>query len=104
MTASRAWERKLDDPTYPLLTIGVVAELLEVDVQVVRRLEERGIVDPARPAGNQRRYARADVERLAQALELVGEGVNGDALDRIVELEARLSELESELERRDSVG
>ena len=44
----RDWARRLDDPDEPLYTIAVVAELLDVDQQIVRRLEGEGSVD--RPA------------------------------------------------------
>lgn len=96
------WEEKLERDDYPLFTIGVAAELLDVDVQVIRRMEDRGICDPARPAGNQRRYSRADLARIAQAIALADDGVSGDAIGRIVELEARVADLEGELEARRS--
>lgn len=47
------------------LTIGRVAEAADCKVQTIRYYEQIGLVPtPSRTAGNQRRYSRADVERL----------------------------------------
>lgn len=91
------WRDKLGDDDYPLYTIGVVAEVLDVDVQVIRRLEERGICEAARPAGNQRRFSRVDLRRMAYALELAEDGLTRDAVARIIELEDRVADLERQL-------
>lgn len=94
------WRDKLTDHDYPLFTIGVVAEVLEVDVQVVRRLADSGICDAARPAGNQRRFSRDDLTRIAYALELADRGLTRDAIARILELEDRVADLERQLDDR----
>ena len=50
---------------YPL-SIGALAELTEVKVETIRYYEQVGLLPaPARTAGNQRRYGRSHVERLA---------------------------------------
>jgi len=47
------------------LTIGRVAETADCKVQTIRYYEQIGLLpSPPRTAGNQRRYSRADVERL----------------------------------------
>ena len=89
------WVRRLDDPDEPLFTIAVVADLLGVDQQLVRRLEGGGLASASRSIGNQRRYSRRDIERLAYALELVDQGVSRPAVVRILVLEARVAELEA---------
>jgi MerR family transcriptional regulator/heat shock protein HspR len=89
------WRTVLEDPTAPLYTVGVVAELLDVDVQVVRRYDQEGMVNPGRTGGGQRRYSREDIERLARAISLADEGIPGPGIRRIMELEDRLSDLES---------
>jgi MerR family transcriptional regulator/heat shock protein HspR len=96
----RDWAERLDDPDEPLYTIAVVAELLEVDQQIVRRLEGEGLMSTARSEGNQRRYSRRDVERLARALDLVEQGMTRTAVVRILVLEARVAELEATVVRR----
>jgi DNA-binding transcriptional MerR regulator len=99
-TRRRDWARRLDDPDEPLYTIAVVAELLDVDQQIVRRLEGEGLMSTARSEGNQRRYSRRDVERLARALDLVEQGMTRTAVVRILVLEARVAELEAGVAQR----
>lgn len=84
------WHRRLDDPQAPLYTMGVVADLLGVDQQAIRRLDRPDIMTTARPSGNQRRYSRDDIALLAYALELSGQGVSHNAIGRIIELERRV--------------
>jgi MerR family transcriptional regulator, heat shock protein HspR len=91
----RDWSERIDDPDEPLYTIAVVAELLDVDQQIVRRLEGEGLMSTARSDGNQRRFSRRDVERLARALDLVEQGMTRVAVVRILVLEARVAELEA---------
>ena len=81
------WERRLGDEDAALYPIGVVAELLNVDVQVVRRLEAAGVVEPARSEARQRRYSRRDIARLAHALRLADEGIPTAGIKRIMDLE-----------------
>lgn len=88
------WERMLDDPDEPLYPVGVVAELLDVDPQVVRGYDQRGLVTPGRAASGHRRYSRQDIRRLARAMRLADEGIPTTGIDRILALE-------DELDRRD---
>jgi hypothetical protein len=94
-TRRRDWAARLDDPDEPLYTIAVVADLLDVDQQIVRRLEGQGLMSTARSEGNQRRYSRRDLERLARALDLVEQGMTRTSVVRILVLEARVAELEA---------
>jgi len=87
------WEARLDDPTAPLYTIAVVADLLGVDQQVLRRLDVEGIVQSARPSGNQRRYSRDDIAVMAYALGLREEGMPRAAVVRILTLERDVARL-----------
>jgi MerR family transcriptional regulator, heat shock protein HspR len=88
--ARRSWQDRLEDRTEPLYTIGVVAELLDLDTQSVRRLEYALEQASARPSGNQRRYSRADIEAMAAAAELAAEGLAPEAVARILDLQQRL--------------
>lgn len=90
----RSWQERLDDADAPVYPIGVVADLFDVDVQTVRRYDEEGVVEPDRSDGGQRRYSRRDIARLAQVLELAGEGVSMPGIKRILQLEDRLAEAE----------
>lgn len=89
------WEETLADPDEPLYTVGVVADLMGVDAQVVRGYDQRGVLQPDRSEAGHRRYSRSDIHRLARALDLAEEGIPTTGIKRILELEdevARRSE------------
>lgn len=48
-----------------LLSIGEVARRTGLSVSAIRFYEDRGLVEAHRTGGNQRRFARADLRRLA---------------------------------------
>ena len=91
--SKRAWEARLQDPAEPLYAIAVVADLLNVDTQVVRRYEAAGIANIERNAGNQRRYSRNDIAAIARAIDMANDGISVNAVARIVELEREVAEL-----------
>lgn len=88
-----AWRRKLDDPDQALYTLAVTADLLEIDPQTLRRLETAAGLTSERPSGNQRRYSRNDVERLARATELNQQGTPTSAIGTILDLEQQVADL-----------
>ena len=55
-------------PTPTLLTIGQLAARTGLSVSAIRFHESRGLVRALRSAGNQRRFARADIRRLSFVL------------------------------------
>ncbi len=89
--AGPSFREQLDDPDAPLYTVGVVAELLGVDVQVVRGYDQRGLVAPKRSASGHRRYSRHDVERLSRAIQLADEGLSTAGIGRVLSLEDELA-------------
>jgi DNA-binding transcriptional MerR regulator len=88
---ARSWRTRLADPDEALYTSAVTADLLGVDVQTLRRLETATGEASDRPSGNQRRYSRHDIERLARAVQLRAEGIPGRALGPIIELEQQVN-------------
>jgi MerR family transcriptional regulator, heat shock protein HspR len=90
------WQQRLGDEEAALYPIGVVAELLNVDVQVIRRYDDTGIVRPERSQSGQRRYSRRDIARLAHVLNLADEGVSLPGIKRILDLEAEVTALRKE--------
>jgi MerR family transcriptional regulator/heat shock protein HspR len=86
------WRDVLDDPSSAIYTLGVVAEVLGVDVQLVRRYSDEGIIAPERSLGHQRRFSRMDIERLARALDLANDAIPMVGIRRILDLEDRLNE------------
>jgi MerR family transcriptional regulator/heat shock protein HspR len=87
------------DRNRALYVISVAAELAGVHPQTLRIYERKGLVDPARTVGGSRRYSDADIALLLRIQELTNEGLNLAGVQRVLELETRLAELEDELDR-----
>src|SRR4051794_30321813 len=87
----------LDDPAAPLYTVGQVADILAVQPAVLRRLDQYDVVRPSRSDGGQRRYSRAQIDRVVEVCSLVGEGLTLAGVRRVFALQARVAELETEL-------
>jgi MerR family transcriptional regulator/heat shock protein HspR len=81
--------------------ISVAAELAGVHPQTLRIYERKGLLDPARTAGGNRRYSEADLARLRRIAELTDEGLNLAGVKRVLELEEQVAILRAELERVD---
>jgi MerR family transcriptional regulator/heat shock protein HspR len=80
--------------------IGVVAERFGVHPQTLRLYEREGLIRPPRSSGNTRLYDRETVERLEIILTLTRDlGVNLAGVEVILDLRARLSRMEGEVER-----
>jgi MerR family transcriptional regulator/heat shock protein HspR len=87
---------QLDDENMPLFTVGQVAEMLEVQQAFLRRLDEFHVVRPSRSAGGQRRYTRNEMVIVRYVTELMDDGLTLAAIRRVLQLEARVRELEAE--------
>ena len=94
--ATRTWEERVADPSEPLYTLAITADLLGVDTQTLRRLESAAGLASHRPSGNQRRYSRDDLEVLSRAIELADAGTQGPSIARILELERQVADLSGE--------
>lgn len=80
--------------------IGVVAERFGVHPQTLRLYEREGLICPPRSSGNTRLYDRDTVERLEMILTLTRDlGVNLAGVEVVLDLRARLSRMEGEVER-----
>jgi MerR family transcriptional regulator/heat shock protein HspR len=79
--------------------ISVAAELAGVHPQTLRVYERRGLVDPSRTGGGNRRYSQHDIERLRRIQDLTAAGLNLEGVRRVLELETELEELRLELDR-----
>jgi MerR family transcriptional regulator/heat shock protein HspR len=67
--------------------------------QTLRIYERRGLLNPARTQGGNRRYSDADIEQLRRISELAAEGMNLEGIRRVMELEAENARLRGELEQ-----
>lgn len=86
----------LDDRCRPLFMISVAAELAEMHPQTLRMYERRGLIMPNRSSKQTRLYSMEDVDRLRYIQRLTGElGMNLAGVERVLELETALEELES---------
>jgi len=73
--------------------MSVAADLTGLHPQTLRLYERRGLVEPARSGGGNRRYSDADLDQLRRITTLTDAGVNIEGVRRILELEAKVAEL-----------
>ena len=73
--------------TQAVYVISVAAELAGMHPQTLRIYERRGLVNPARTQGGNRRYSDADIETLQRIAELAEQGMNLEGIRRVMELE-----------------
>jgi MerR family transcriptional regulator/heat shock protein HspR len=83
--------------TQALYVISVAAELAGVHPQTLRIYERKGLVEPARTQGGSRRYSDDDIALLRRIQELTDDGLNLAGVKRVLELEAEVDRLRSEL-------
>jgi DNA-binding transcriptional MerR regulator len=87
----------LDEVTAPLYSVGQVAGMIDIRPAFLRRLDDHGVVNPARSGGNQRRCSRRQVEQVDEVRALMDDGITLSAAALILDLRARVAELQSEL-------
>lgn len=85
--------------THAVYVISVAAELAGMHPQTLRIYERKGLLAPSRTAGGNRRYSDDDIERLRRIADLAGEGLNLAGIKRVMELEAEVDRLRSEVGR-----
>ncbi len=83
--------------TRALFVISVAAELAGMHPQTLRIYERKGLVAPARTSGRSRRYSERDIDRLRRIQELTNEGVGLAGVERVLELEARLTDAQERI-------
>ncbi|HCV36570.1 MAG: helix-turn-helix transcriptional regulator [Acidimicrobiales bacterium] len=84
--------------------ISVAAELSGMHPQTLRIYERRGLLDPARTSGGNRRYSDADITLLQRIADLTSEGMNLAGVKRVLELEAEVARLERDLAETREAG
>ena len=73
--------------------------MLDVQPAFVRRLDSEEVVQPARSAGGQRRYSRADIDRVRRVADMADAGMTLVGIRRIFELEVELAGVRVQLAR-----
>lgn len=82
-----------------IYVISVAAELAGMHPQTLRIYERRGLLNPARTQGGNRRYSERDIDRLRRIAELTAEGMNVEGIRRVMALEAEVQRLRDEVDR-----
>jgi MerR family transcriptional regulator/heat shock protein HspR len=83
---------------HAVYVISVAAELAGMHPQTLRIYERRGLVQPARTQGGNRRYSDIDIDRLRRISDLASEGMNLEGIRRVMALEAENDRLRAENE------
>ena len=79
--------------------MSIAADLVGLHPQTLRLYERRGLLEPARSDGGNRRYSDADLDQLRRITDLTDQGVNIEGVCRILKLEAELTALRRRLDR-----
>lgn len=79
--------------------MSVAADLAGLHPQTLRLYERRGLVEPSRTDGGNRRYSDADLDQLRRITELTDVGVNIEGVRYILDLEAKVAQLTRALEQ-----
>jgi MerR family transcriptional regulator, heat shock protein HspR len=79
--------------------ISVAAELAGVHPQTLRFYERKGLVDPSRTGGGNRRYSQRDIELLRHIGALTGAGMNLEGVRHVLALETEVERLRAEVQR-----
>lgn len=87
--------RRNDQQT--VYVISVAAELAGMHPQTLRIYERRGLVNPGRTSGGNRRYTDADIARLRRIAQLAAEGLNLEGIRMVMQLEEEVADLRREL-------
>lgn len=87
----------IDDRDAAIYTVGQVAEMLGVQPAFLRRLDTERVVQPARSSGGQRRYSRAEIDRVERVSALAADGLTLAGIRQIFVLEAELALAREEL-------
>jgi DNA-binding transcriptional MerR regulator len=83
-----------------VFAISVAAQMVRMEVQNLRVYERRGLLNPDRTDGGTRLYSEADIEVLHRIRELLADGLNLAGVARVLELEAEVRRLRSQLATR----
>src|SRR5579863_2515866 len=80
--------------TRAVYVISVAAELAGMHPQTLRFYERKGLVDPSRTGGGNRRYSDEDIARLRRIASLTASGLNLEGAKRGLELDGVRAELD----------
>jgi len=76
--------------------MSVAAELVGTHPQTLREYEKRGLINPSRTGGGNRRYTHADIEKVLRVKSLREEGMSLTAIAALMEYEEAIYLLKHE--------
>lgn len=95
MSDDEARETSVHRSQRAVYVISIAAELSGMHPQTLRIYERKGLLEPERTAGGNRRYSDADIAMLRRISELTDEGLNLAGVKRVLELEAEVARLKA---------
>ena len=81
-----------------VFVISVAAELAGMHPQTLRIYERKGLIDPYRTPGGTRRYSQDDIDTLALIQEMTEQGLNLAGVQKVMELQRKITHLEGKVE------
>jgi MerR family transcriptional regulator/heat shock protein HspR len=88
----------IDDEFAPIYSVGQVSGMLGLQPAFLRRLDSEDVVRPGRSVGGQRRYSRSDITTVQRVADMASDGFTLAGIRRVLELEAQVAALQTELE------
>jgi len=82
-----------------LLSISVTSELTNVNPQMLRHYEQKGLLAPYRTEGGTRRYSSQDLDRIREITTLLAAGLNLAGIEQVLQLRSEKHRLQAELDR-----
>lgn len=87
------------DADHAVFSISVTSELTEVNPQMLRLYEQKGLLSPHRTEGGTRRYSGRDVDRIREITTLLAAGLNLAGIEQVLHLRSENHRLRGELKR-----
>ena len=81
---------------HAVYVMSVAAELVGTHPQTLREYERRGLIEPKRTQGGNRRYTQADIKKVLRIKKLRDEGMSLTAIVQLMEYEDALYILKQE--------
>lgn len=82
-----------------LFSISVTSELTDVNPQMLRVYEQKGLLAPYRTDGGTRRYSGQDIRRIREITTLLASGLNLAGIGQVLQLRSEIHQLNEELDR-----
>ena len=82
-----------------LFSISVTSELTDVNPQMLRAYEQKGLLTPFRTEGGTRRYSGQDIHRIREITTLLAAGLNLAGIEQVLQLRSEIQQLKEELDR-----